>query len=494
MDGHEISECVFVSTYKRRNAAARYPKIKAKIMAGPEKTEICQHYDKKYITTIVNDSVIAERVSNDWGFVAVCLIPNETFGEGPWGDDDISLVIPVQAEYKYREGLKTLILEQSIMQPLVIEGGDNVPAEIPMGPRDAINVLLGGKVYRVSPVRVPPEYLKSQDDLLGLIDRMGGVPEVMRSEFSGSTLTGRGIAGLMGPTQMEFGVKGNEMYPAIARLTEMAMQMWHAMWENVDHTVYFLDKNNSKQVERFRTGEFDGFYKCLVSVDVGSYYDAQSRFMMVLQGVQNRLVSRKTAMRYVPFVGDAVAEMAQIDAEMQADMQMAQANVARDESNPQPDMAAQGALNSQLEKGYIGKTPAPETVGGFEPPEGQEQGQSENLLSAIMEFFQTIPLKGKVWLAGGIVTNPSYGPSSPDWRGIEVFLEDANDKSAINTTMRNEFPQLHGKIRYHTGEPNPSEPSVLVYEPESEVTPESPEGPEMPNEFASFMENAGASA
>jgi hypothetical protein len=85
----------------------------------------------------------------------------------------------------------------------------------------------------------------------------------------------------------------------------------------------------------------------------------------------------------------------------------------------------------------------------------------------MIEFFQSIPLKGKVWLAGGIVSDPTYSPASPSYAGVEVFLEVANDKAAINTTMKNQFPEVWGHIVYHTGEPNPDEPSILVFDPEA---------------------------
>ena len=469
VDGQKLSQCIFDTKYKPRQAAAMFPSIKNELLDYGGDVPVTQYLDEEQIVTIVADQYRVKEIANKWGFVPIVLIPNESFGEGPWGDDDIAHVIPVQSEYVYRETLKTAILEQTIMQPLAIEGGENLPEEIPMGPRDAIPVQMGGRVYRVPPVQVPYQYLQSQNDLIKLIDRVGSIPEVMRSQFEGSVLTGKGVSTLMGPTQMAFNVKGNEIYPAIATLNRMAMEMWHKMWPRSEHTVYAMGKGNKMMVETFKTGEFNGWYENIVYVDASSYFDAQSRFVMVLQAVQNRLMSRQTAMQFVPGVSDAPNEVELIKAELQEDMDMQKANEARDQANVQPDMAAQGALNANLTKGYAGKTPSPESIGGFEaPPEGEAPPEASTLLQDMIEFFSQMPLKGKVWLAGGVVSDPTYSPGSPTYTGIEVFLEQMADKSQINTVMRTQFPEVHGHIVYHQGPPNPEEPSILVFDPEQE--------------------------
>lgn len=478
VDGQTIVKAVFNTKYKVHQARAMFPSIASKLTEETE-VDVTQYFDAERIVTIVADAYRVKDIENKWGFVSMVIIPNEAFGEGPWGDSDIEWAIPVQEEYCYRESLKSAIIEQLIMQPLAIEGGENLPEEIPMGPRDAIPVQIGGRVYRVPPVAVPDTFLYSQDTVLKLLDRTATVPEVMRSQFEGSVLTGRGVSTLMGPTQMAFNVKGNEIYPAIGTMNKMAMRMWHAMWPRVKHTVYSLDKGHSTVVETFKTGEFDGWYENIVYVDASSYFDAQSRFVMVLQAVQNRLMSRQTAMQFVPGVTDAPGEAALIESEFAKDMQLQQAAQAFSEANVQPNMAAQGATNANLQKGYIGETPPPQPVGGFETGQnggqnagqgepaqaGQEAGQS-SLLEDIIEFFQEIPLRGKVWLAGGIVSDPAYSPQSPGYAGIEVYLEEPNDKAAINTTMRTKYPEVWGNIVYHNGPPSEEEPSILVYDPE----------------------------
>ena len=475
VDGQTVVKAVFNTSYKVQQARAMFPSVASKLTESDD-VEVTQYFDAERIVTVVDNQYRVKDIENKWGFVSMVMIPNEAFGEGPWGDSDIEWAIPIQEEHNYRESLKSAILEHTIMQPLAIEGGENLPEEIPMGPRDAIPVQVGGKVYRVAPIQVPYQYLQSQSDLIKMLDRVGQVPEVMRSQFEGSVLTGRGVSTLMGPTQMAFNVKGNEIYPAIATLNKQAMRMWHAMWSRKKHTVYALGKGNSMSVESFKTGEFDGWYENIVYVDASSYFDAQSRFVMVLQAVQNRLMSRQTAMQFVPGVTDAPGEAALIENEFTKDMQLQQAAQAFSQANVQPDMGAQGATNANLQKGYMGETPPPEPIGGIEPPKpnigqnAQPAGQA-TLLEDMIEFFDEIPLRGKVWLAGGIITDPTYSPTSPDYAGIEVYLEDPNDKAAINTTMRTKYPEVHGHIVYHNGAPSDQEPSVLVHDTEAQEGP-----------------------
>ena len=507
IDGYELSAAIFNTRYTRRQVKAMYPALP--FDASSEVIEVTQYIGEKQIVTIVDDQYRVKQVENKWGFVPIVMIPNETFGEGPWGDSDIEWAIPLQSEYNYRMTLQNAILEMTIMQPLAIEDGDNLPEEIPMGPRDAIPVNPGGKVYRVPPVQVPYQYLQSQNDLLKMLDRVGQVPEVMRSEYSGNVMTGKGVSALLGPTQMAFNVKGNEIYPALAVLNKMALRMWDAMWPKETHTVYSVDNENHMSVETFTTDEFDGWYENVVTVDTSSYFDANSKFIMNLQAVQNRLMSRQTASAAVPGVDDAVLEAQLIAKELQADMDMQAANEARAQNNVQPDMGAQGATNANLSKGYMGETPPPTPTGGFEAPKGATSGETspaENppeqqggLIEMFIEFFQDLPLKGKVWLAGNIVSDQSYNPQSPNWNGVEVFLESPNDKAAINATMRKDFPEVWGNLVYHSGAPNPQEPSILVFDPadQGEETPgdlfgaaeNTPEGG-MPPEMAAMMGGA----
>jgi hypothetical protein len=493
VDGYELSAAIFHTTYKGREVQAMFPSLASKINGEAREVPVTQYLDTEEIVTIVDDQYRVNPIENRWGFVPIVMIPNESFGEGPWGDNDIEWALGPQDTFNYRETIKDAILTETIMQPLAIIGGENLPEEIPMGPRDAVPVQMGGDVRRVQPVQVPFQYLQSQSDLLGLIDRVGGVPDVLRSQFDGSTLTGRGVASLLGPTLMEYSVKGNEIYPALAKLNKMAMKMWDAMWGSETHTVYSLGPNKSVQVESFKTGEFQGWYENIVYVDAASYYDAQSRFVMILQAVQNRLMSRSTAMQFVPGVDDPVLENRRIEAELKKDQELAMASQAFADANAQPNMAQQGATNANLQKGYMGEMPPMEAVGGLEPPEqeaedmaAEEQLEQGTLLEDLIELFTSIgKLKGNVWLAGDIVTNPAYGPDAPNWTGIEVFVENKQDKGTINRFVKNNVPEVWGNIVYHDGAPNPDEPAIQVYAPEGEL--EALPGEEMPQMGAPAM-------
>jgi hypothetical protein len=108
-------------------------------------------------------------------------------------------------------------------------------------------------------------------------------------------------------------------------------------------------------------------------------------------------------------------------------------------------------------------------------PPGEPPEQQGGLLELFIEFFADLPLKGKVWLAGAIVSDPAYSPESPNWNGVEVFLESPNDKAAINSAMRSDELKdtgIWGNLVYHSGEPNPQEPSILVFDPSAEELPE----------------------
>jgi hypothetical protein len=476
VDGYELSQAIFVTKYKGAQADAMYPGYGLK---ESNEVEFIQYFDKDRICTIADSKHVVQDITNKCGFVPIVIIPNISFGEGPWGDSDIEWAIPIQDELNYRMTLENAILEETIMQPLAIEAGDNLPDDIPMGPRDAIPVQPGGKVYRVAPVQVPYQYLQAKDSLFKLLDRVLDAPDVLRSQFEGSVLTGRGVSSLMGPLQSRLAMRGNEIYPAMAELNKMAMKMWAKMFPK-ETTVYHQDKGSSV-TRTFKPSEFGGWYENIVYVDVASYYDAQSRFITILQAVQNRLMSRKTAMKFIPGVENVVEEDQNINDELKKDQELAQASQGFAEANVQPDMGQQGATNANLSKGYSGETPPMEPIGGFEPPEqavaalgGEMELGEEGLgfLEMVVQVFEGIPkLKGRVWLAGYIVMDPQYSPQSENWNGIEVYLENPQDKATIANSLRNEFPELHGNITFHVGRPSKEEPSIPVADPNADEIP-----------------------
>jgi hypothetical protein len=472
VDGFDIKQAVFVTSYPYRTVAAMHPSLGLPLTQA--KCEVVQYMDESEIVTVVDGKHRVKEARNTWGFVPCVIICNESWGEGPWGESDIEWVIPLQAERNYRSMLQNALLNMMQMQPVAIEGGDNLPENIPMGALDAIPVEQGGKVYRVNPPTVPFQVFQAQEEITRLIDRVGQVPQVMRGEFEGNVMTGKGVSALQGPTTMAYNIKGNEIYPALAELNKMAMRMWERLWPG-EHTVYGMQKKGGMFVERFNPTEFDGWFENIVSVDLSSYLDVNTKFIMNLQAVQNRLKSRQLAASETPGVEDYVADQKQVMKEMQEDMDFQLANQARAQNQVNPDMGAQGATNYSLSQGFLGETPPPEATGGFTAPTGApEEGQPEaeggetSLLEDLIEFFESVKLRGRVWLAGNVVTDPTYSAESPNWNGIEVFLEEPGDKSAILTTLRKDFPEAHGNFVFHNGAPNPQEPSLLVYDPNQE--------------------------
>lgn len=472
IDGYDLAQGLFVTEYRGKEADAMYPGFDFDTC---DKVEFVEYYDAEDILTIGNETVVKEIKAP--GFVPIVIIPNISFGEGPWGDSDIEWAIPIQEELNYRMTLENAILEETIMQPVAVENGDSLPDDINMGPRDIIPVLPGGKVYRVSPVTVPYQYLQAKESLFKLLDRVLDAPDVLRSQFDGSVLTGRGVSSLMGPLQSRLAMRGNEIYPAMAELNKMAMRMWAKRWTG-NHTVYHQEKG-ATITRSFTPKEFGGWYENVVYVDVASYYDAQSRFITILQAVQNRLMSRKTAMKFIPGVENAIEESLAIDSELKKDMALAQGSQNFAEANVQPNMMAQGATNANLSKGYSGETPPMEPIGGFEPKQSaaelgaQTESEGENgFLSLVAEVFTTIrKLKGRVWLAGYIVMDPNYSPQSENWNGIEVYVENPQDKATISNALGNEFPELHGNLIFHVGQPSSDEASLQVADPNAEEVP-----------------------
>jgi hypothetical protein len=97
------------------------------------------------------------------------------------------------------------------------------------------------------------------------------------------------------------------------------------------------------------------------------------------------------------------------------------------------------------------------------PAEGMPQGEAEDIVSVLLEFFSSIPkLKGRVWIGGDPLLNPDEITEDSDWK-VTVWVEDPQDKGTI-TRAAEKVDEVYGHIEFIDGEPSPDEPSVPVNE------------------------------
>lgn len=464
-DGIVLSEAMFLSEVPGMQAAARFADKK---LADQKTVKVVEYWDKETRTIIAGEKIVpGKSFSHGLGFVPILTMPNIGIPGSPFGDSDIESGIELQKEINYRHTLEAEILEQMIIQPMVLEGAENFPEDMTLTPDTILTVAQGGKGYRMPALQVPYQWIQLTQQLEQLMDRVVDAPSALRSEFQGSVLTGKGFSSMMGPMQARMELRHQYVYPALEKLTQMGLQMWEKMWGSEEHIVSG-NYNKTRFAEKFRFEEFGDYFEVEVFLDSSAYFDQQSRFVMSLQGIQNRVISKLTAMQYNPMVRDVSREAEQIRKEQTEDVQFAQQAqmIAQSPTTVNPPMGEPGKTAYSLERGYMGETPPAPAQGGLEQiatpavpsaptaiPGLEDKGEP-GLLDDVVNLFSAIPnIKGRVWLVGAVLD----GDVS---KGIHVYVSAAVDKQTILNFIAKMVPAIHGKVSFTVGVPQ--EESVEV--------------------------------
>jgi hypothetical protein len=460
-DGYELGACIFYAQYYGKQAEKMF-----KIPFTDDTVKIWQYMDESQIRTVdAYGRDVKPIITHEWGFVPVVCIPNIGIPGSPFGESDLENIIEIQKEINYRITLKNELVEHMLQQPIVIDNPDSFPDDAPMGPNDVITTT-GGKAYRLAPVQIPWDYFKDIDTMVGFLRESSDTPASLSSDpsaFSG-TVTGRGFTALTSPVQGRVDIRVlNTIFPAVERMNWMGLKMAEK-WPG-EHTVHGYMKKSSAYAnpipyaETYDIKEFGGWYENTVYRQNGSFYDNESSFIQLLQGVQNELISPETAMLYIPGVDDVPAEIARIDAAREKRVQAAVAaqQVAQSPTTAVASMAEQGRTNYGLQQGYMGKTPPMQAPGGLPLPKPGTP-PAVDVVSQLVDLIREVQnVKGSVYLVGGAV----MGDVS---KGVELAITDPLDKQTILNHVKQAEPIVHGKIKFIVIPDVPQEPYIIIFE------------------------------
>jgi hypothetical protein len=479
-DGYELYSAIFYAKKRGAQIAAEFGK---KQYATVDKVEVLQYFDDKEITTVTTDGTLLKRIPHKLGFCPVVSIPNIGWGDSPFGESEIAPALKLLKEINNAYAIQLAIADHVMQQPLVLPAGSehSWPDDIPAGPNDTIE--LGPEAgntpaYRLPPMSSPFDFTRLIQDLHQQINDVADSPAALQSKWDNSgTVTGAAVTSLLGPVQLRLGHSLNTIHCAVQILNRMCFQMLESMFPG-KHTVYGTSGKKSF-TEQFDIKEFMGWYESEVSLLPGQFFDQQSQFVMTLQGVQNKMVSKETAMMYLPIVADVAAEKKQIAKETQEDLQQAMAaqQIAAGPTTQNPPMGEPGATNYALNKGYMGETPPAPVPGGMELPKtGQPEpgaGTTPNtsvndVMTQFVDLIRSVPnIKGSVYLVGELldpamvsmsIDNPSRQPRA------ELDITEALDKQTLLNYVKANEPNVHGNIVFHAVTGPPAEPFVTIIE------------------------------
>lgn len=459
-DGNEMSCVIFEETLWGKQADAMYPGFG---YSGEAEVVTYRYIDDEVMMVVSSDSeVLVSPLQHKLGFCPVVTMPNIGIPESLLGDADIERMVELGKAINRRYAIMEDVAEKMAYPLLVVKGGQDVPDPLPTGPDAYIEVGPQGSVDQIYPPNMGEGFWLSTQQLESKIATVTDTPPLMQSDFQGSIMSGKAVNAYLSPLSARMGIRQNTIYPRIQQLNKFAILMWHR-FPKFNQRSYVRGSQLHGNRSTFETSfvpddlkwEGEIWTENEVYLDSATFVDRQANFISIIQAQQNRQLSRKRAMQLSPFVDDVTAEMRQIAKEAEEDMALAQAQAAGAEANVQPNLSEAGRTAYGLEKGYIGET---EPV----PPAGMEStpAMTENELSQpeftaedVIALLSEVPnLKGRVWLVGGALK----GDIS---LGVELYIEDGNDKATIINYVGKKIPELvdtqtgNGELVFHIGIP-----------------------------------------
>lgn len=514
-DGTEWSQVMFVTKMRRRQAARMWPG-----KGIPEDGDLChviEFMDEEEKFTVIEELelVVKGPVKNKVGSVPVVTIPNISQPGQWWGKGDVEDAIPVINELNKRFNVENQAFSDQAGAPWEAIEPDMDEKDISLDP-DAINVFsAGGGLKKSSTGGLPWQIYQSNQQLRSYIDMVTDMPEVIRSMFGGSNISGKAINNMMGPIQARMELRQRYLYPRLEMMNQHMMQVWAAYWGEDTHVLHGSIKGRRYNLE-IVPKDFEGYYENEVYLDSSAYFDVQSKVIIGLQMIAANGLSIKTFIQKMnPFVDDYTAEKEQIDKEQQERIQMAMtaqmmaqspmgmnpdvgtpssdqnAMMAGKETGPTPVEPPPGVNPNTLENGLFeaGMLPQRDRFFTEEQPQGQESpltgalgqgGVATPLAAGGMDFLthvadlirSTPKVSGRIFLSGSILE----GEKGPE--GIEIWFTDMPDWATVRQHVTKRDPELKGMFNPQQGVPNiaflevtpgtegyePSEPGALAAE------------------------------
>lgn len=484
-DGIQLAVAIFYAELDGNVAEGLYPGYKFEDM---ETVEILEYWDRKIHAIFTKDGkTVLLAHENKLGVVPVVTIPNIGRPKDPFGKSDVQLYLSLQKELNRRFAYEAEIAEKVKEAPYVLINPEGAPEEIAIEPGAVIPVGQGGDLKQINSFNLPYNWEMSFNRFLSMFDRQADAPEVMRGTMDNSVVTGRGVDALKGPVAGRISLRHNYVFPRLEWMNSIALMMWEKFWPNEEHSLYGSISDLIKDtmfIMKFRPSELKGDYRNKVFLNSYAYLDQNAQVVLGLQMVQNQIISKMTLRQQLDFIEDPSSEEEQIKKEalLNAELAAQAQQYLMSPATMNPPLNEPDKTNYNIQQGRAGELEAAPVPGGLDeamgggmgtpPPQGGPEGvegamaeegfesepefgseqEGENqMLQMFADFMRSIQkIKGRVFLAGAILR----GPEDLDEAGVvDIFITDGKDKQTISNAVRNQVPELHGSLEFHSGQP-----------------------------------------
>lgn len=497
-DGSTWKTCVFNTRMRARQARMMWPKSAGEIPDTSDNINIIEYWDESTKMTVLKEGAIIldGPIDNRLGKVPVVTVPNIAQPGQWWGKGDGDDAVPAIAELNKRFNIENQAFSDQAGAPWEATGLDMDSKDVSLDP-DAINKFqTGGGLKKSTTGGLPWQIYQSNQQLRQYVDALTDFPEVMRSMFGGSNVSGKAINNLMGPIQARMELRQRYLYPRVEILNKLMMETMATYWGGQSCVLQGSEKGKRYNFEIVPDRDFEGYFENEVYLDSASYFDVQSKVVLGLQMVAAQGCSIKTFVQKLnPFTDNWEEEHAQIQKEQQERIQLAMMAqmMAQNPMGANPDVGQPTQDNKSLMGGTEtsaqalppppGMTEDVAQMGGmamnesastpgpgnpFEAAAMPDQGMGE--MTLIADLIRATPkVTGRVFLAGSIVTEGRPGPE-----GIEIWFTDMVDWATVRQFVTKEEPDVAGQFNPMQG--IPSTPYIEVTPGTQGYTIQQPEG------------------
>ena len=477
-DGCIWKKVIFVTKMRGRQANAMWPGFE---FSEADMVDVIEYWDEEQKLTVVqqNMAVVDGPVANKLKYVPVVTVPNIAQPGQWWGKSDVADAIPIINELNKRFNVENQAFSDQAGAPWEAINPDMDPEDLSLDP-DAINIFQsGGGMKKSATGGLPWQIYQSNQQLRQYIDSVTDFPEVMRSMFGGSNISGKAINNMMGPIQARMELRQRYLYPRLQIMNKFALDTWAKYWGGEMMMIRGSVKGKRYNLE-MKMNDFEGYYENEVYLDSSAYFDVQSKVIVGLQMIAANGLSIKTFIQKLnPFVDDYTQEKAQIDKEQAERIQMAMAaqmmaqspqNMMGDIGQPSQDSRAMATGNQNIPSevapppgvspdlldsglqaaGMVPTNEVPQPGEGASPYEMAPMPAGEKLdLTNVADHIRSTPnTQGRIFLSGSIIET-GIGPE-----GIEIWFTDMADWATVRQSVAKQDPELKGNFNPQQGVPN----------------------------------------
>lgn len=469
-DGSVWERVLFTTRMRGRQAKLMWPDVPGINDSGDSVTVI-EYWDRETKMTVLEQGavVLDGPVPNKLGKVPVVTVPNIAQPGQWWGKGDGDDAVPAINELNKRFNVENQAFSDQAGAPWEAIDLDMDEGDVSLDP-DAINRFRsGGGLKKSQTGGLPWQIYQSNAQLRQYVDALTDFPEVMRSMFGGSNVSGKAINNLMGPIQARMELRQRYLYPRLEILNKLMMETWATYWGGEEHVLRGSEKGRRYNFE-IRPDDFEGYWENEVFLDSTSYFDVQSKIVLGLQMVAaNGLSIKSFVQKMNPVVDDWEGEHEQIMKEQQERIQLAMMAqmMTMNPMGANPDVGQPMQSNKSLSIGSEtsaevlppppGVTEDMMQMGGEQFFSGQTPfeaaplpaGGREQLVLVADLIRETPKVTGRVFLAGSIVSEGRPGPE-----GIEIWFTDMVDWATVRQYVTKAEPELAGQFNPMQGVPS----------------------------------------